>query len=75
MNTNEKLKFLKLAIMDIKRSKVEFDLTENMNLKDLGLDSLDTVELQMYYEEKTQQPTIDPVGPINTVKDLLDIMT
>jgi acyl carrier protein len=75
MNTQEKLKFLKLAIMDIKRSTVEFDLTENMNLRDLGLDSLDSVELQMYYEEKTQRTTIDPTGPINTVKDLLDIMT
>lgn len=74
MDTNEKLKFLKLAIIDIKRSKIGIDFTENTKLRDLGLDSLDAVELQMYYEEKTQRTTIDPAGPINTVKDLLDIM-
>lgn len=75
MNTKQKLKFLKSAIMDVKRSYIDFDLTEDMNLRDLGLDSLDAVELQMYYEEKTQRTTIDPTGPINTVKDLLDVMT
>lgn len=75
MNTQEKINFLKLAIMDIKGSSVAFPITEDTVLMDLGLDSLDIVELQMYYEDKTQRITIDPTTAILKVKDLLDIMT
>jgi acyl carrier protein len=75
MNTQEKINFLKLAIMDIKGTSATFSITEDTVLMDLGLDSLDIVELQMYYEDKTHRTTVDPTNAIVKVKDLLDIMT
>ena len=40
----------------------------------LGLDSLDIVELQMMYEDKTKRVAKDPTSSINTVKQLIDLM-
>lgn len=49
-------------------------ITEDTSLKSLELDSLDIVEMQMYYEDKTGIETKDPDAPILTVGDLLDIL-
>ena len=73
MNKQEKIEFLKNAIFELKDVKVDA-LTEYTNLSDLGLDSLDIVELQVFYEEKTGSITMDPETSINTVGDLLKIM-
>lgn len=74
MNTQEKLEFLKEAIVNVKGSADNFTLTETTNLLDLGLDSLDIVELQLYYEEKTGNVAKDPTSPILTARQLIDLM-
>jgi acyl carrier protein len=43
-------------------------------LDSVGLDSLDIVELQLYYEDVTGYETKDPTLPVLTVKDLIDLM-
>lgn len=73
MTEFEKLNFLKDAIKSLKNQDVD-QLTRDTNLTDLKVDSLDAVELQMYYEEKTGVETSDPTKPVKTVGDLIDLM-
>jgi acyl carrier protein len=73
MNRQEKLDFLTSAITNM--HKLSIQLTEDIVLASIGLDSLDIVELQLYYEEQTGNETDDPVVPVVSVKDLLDLMT
>lgn len=74
MNTDEKLGFLKQAIINVRGLDSNFTLTEETNLLDLGLDSLDIVELQLYYEEKTGKVAKDPTCAVLTAGQLIDLM-
>jgi acyl carrier protein len=74
MTQQEKIDFLKELIIELKGSKNYFEITEDTELYTVGLDSLDIVELQMMYEDKTKSIAKDPTTPINTVKDLIDLM-
>jgi acyl carrier protein len=74
MTDIEKIKFLKEAIQVIKGNKEEFAFDRSTVLESLKIDSLDAVELQMYYEEKTGVETQDPSKPVKTVGDLIDLM-
>lgn len=73
MTEQEKLEFLNSAIS--KLFKKTFDMTTDLDtaLVDIGLDSLDIVELQMYYDEETghDSPTDKRVV---TLRDLLGLM-
>lgn len=71
---NENLKVLVEGIEVVKSAPVNIPITEETRLRDLELDSLDIVELQMYYEEKMNVVIRDPDGPITTVAELLDLM-
>lgn len=74
MTDQEKLDFLTQAIRELYKNKTFKQLSPDDRLKDLGLDSLDIVELQMYYEEKTGVITANE-GKISTISDLMKIMT
>jgi acyl carrier protein len=74
MTQQEKIDFLKELIIELKGSKNYFEITEDTELYTVGLDSLDIVELQMMYEDKTKSIAKDPTTPINTVKDLIELM-
>jgi acyl carrier protein len=74
MTQQEKINFLKELIIELKGSKNHFEITEDTELYALGLDSLDIVELQMMYEDKTKRVAKDPTSSINTVKQLIDLM-
>jgi acyl carrier protein len=73
MTEQEKLEFLNSAIS--KLFKKTFDVTTDLDtaLVDIGLDSLDIVELQMYYDEETghDSPTDKRVV---TLRDLMGLM-
>lgn len=71
MNDEEKLEFIREAIFVI--SKRDIKVSPQDVLLDIGLDSLDTVELQMYYEENTGHEISDDVV-ITTVSDLMKVM-
>lgn len=70
----EKLLFVKSAIEEIKNIKLNSLLEENTLLYSLELDSLDVVELQLYYEEQTGKLAKDPTTPVLTAGQLIDLM-
>lgn len=72
MNNQEKLDFIKTTIDS--RFGIRGDVSPESNLIELGLDSLDIVELQIYYEEQFSCELPDPENPILTIRDLMDIM-
>lgn len=73
MSDIDKIVFLKSAIKELKGLDVP-DLDRTMRLVDLKIDSLDAVELQMYYEDKTGVETRDPDKAVVTIGDLIDLM-
>jgi acyl carrier protein len=75
MTRQEHLTLVIAGIRDIKQTTENIEITEYTLLKDeLGLDSLDIVELQMWVEENSNILVRDPEGPIITVKDILDLL-
>ena len=68
MNIN-KFEFVKIEINKILKKEVE--ITLDTVLLDIGLDSLDIVELQMGYEETFNVELKDIEQPIQTVADLI----
>jgi acyl carrier protein len=75
MTRHEHLTLVIAGIKDIKQTTENIEITESTLLKDeLGLDSLDIVELQMWVEENSSILVRDPEGPIITVKDILDLL-
>lgn len=68
MNT-DKFEFMKIEINKLLKKEVE--ITLDTVLLDIGLDSLDIVELQMGYEETFNVELKDIEQPIQTVADLI----
>lgn len=72
MDRTEKLNFL-INLINKKYSKTVL-ITEDTVLSNIGLDSLDIVELQLDYEEYTKT-TISETDQIPlTIKDLINLM-
>lgn len=75
MTKEEKLALLIEGIAEISGTiKEEVSLTESTKLSDLKLDSLDIVELQMFYEDQTGTMIPDTTKPLVTVGDLLELL-
>ena len=72
MTEQEKIKFLESAILKLFDKTVTLSLDDN--LIDLGIDSLDTVELQLYYEEENDVQLSDSNLAMVTVRDLINAM-
>lgn len=73
MTENDNKIFLLNAINHILKQELT-DISDETELVNLGLNSLDIVELQMHYEEKTNKILPDSSTPIKTIKDLLMLM-
>ena len=71
MTDTEKLEFIKNAILVVSNKKMDILATDL--LTNLGLDSLEVVELQMYYEEQTGHE-MDPDVTVVTVGDMMKLM-
>lgn len=71
MTDGEKIKFIEDAILTLMKKTIKLKPTDN--LIDMSLDSLEIVELQMYYEEMTGHE-LNPDVTIVTVSDLMAIM-
>lgn len=67
-----KLDFLSNIIKKINPAVGE--IYEDTVLSEIGLDSLDIVEIQLYYEEYTNKTIPDPEHPLVTIGDLLNLM-
>lgn len=74
MTKKEKFILLKDLIYTLKNVDKFVEIKESTVLKELNLDSLDIVELQVMYEEKTGKEIADPDKPLLTVKDLLNLL-
>jgi acyl carrier protein len=68
----EKLEFMEQAME--KLFKIKFKLRLGDNLYDLGIDSLDVVELQLNYEETFNVQLPDNNKPMIYVSDILNLM-
>lgn len=68
----EKLEFMQQAMK--KLFKIEFKLNLGDNLYDLGVDSLDVVELQLEYEETFDVQLPDTHTQIVYVSDIIKLM-
>lgn len=71
MNT-DKFEFVKIEINKLLKKEVE--ITLDTVLLDIGLDSLDIVELQMVYEETFNVELKDIEHSIPTIADLIRAM-
>jgi acyl carrier protein len=73
MTDQEKLDFLANAIPTLFKKPLKSALQPDHNLLEIGLDSLDIVELQMYYEEQYNVETSTD-SKVSTVRDLMNLM-
>ena len=73
MTDQEKINFLVTAIKKLNGNEIT-DVTLDSTLSSLNIDSLDAIELQMYYEEVNGVEKKDPTGAINTVRDIISLM-
>jgi acyl carrier protein len=71
MTEQQKIDFIQNAIFHLFKKKIT--LSPSDVLLDIGLDSLDIVELQMYYEDETKHEIEDEVQ-IHTVAELIALM-
>jgi|LakMenEpi03Aug12_release.lakeMendotaPanAssembly.Ray.scaffolds.fasta_scaffold3032517_2 acyl carrier protein len=72
MTEQEKINFLEAAILKLFDKKVTLSIDDN--LLEVGIDSLDAVELQLYYEEELKIEINDSTTTIATVRDLINLM-
>lgn len=73
MTDQEKLEFIRSAMIEVFKKPKDFVVRPTDLLPELGFDSLDIVELQMYYEEQTGKNTPNDARIIS-VSDLMEIM-
>jgi acyl carrier protein len=71
MTEQDKIKFLEAAIKKLFDKELTLNLDDN--LLDLGIDSLDAVELQLHYEEENEVQ-LDDSRAVMTVRDLIAAM-
>jgi acyl carrier protein len=71
MTDQEKIKFIEDAVL--KLFKKSITLSPIDNLLEVGLDSLDVVELQVYYEE-VNATEISNDSKVSTVAELMALM-
>lgn len=69
---SEKLEFMQQAMK--KLFKIDFKLNMGDNLYDLGIDSLDVVELQLNYEETFNVELPDTYKSMVYVSDIIKLM-
>jgi len=67
-----KLEFMQQAVD--KLFKIKFKLSLSDNLYDLGIDSLDVIELQLNYEETFNVQLPDMHKPVIYVSDIINLM-
>jgi acyl carrier protein len=73
MNTQHNLEWLEMTLNTKFKSTIS-KITEDTLIEDLGIDSLDLVELQLEYENDFKVTLSDTTEEIRTVKDLLNLL-
>ena len=71
MTDQEKIEFIEGAVLKLFKKTIKLSPTDN--LLEAGLDSLDVVELQVYYEEVTSTEVSND-SKVSTVAELIALM-
>lgn len=71
MTDQEKIKFIEDAVLKLFKKSITLSPTDN--LLEVGLDSLDVVELQVYYEE-VNATEVSNDSKVSTVAELMALM-
>lgn len=71
MTDQEKIKFIEDAVLKLFKKSITLSPTDN--LLEVGLDSLDVVELQVYYEE-VNSTEVSNDSKVSTVAELMALM-
>ncbi len=71
MTDQEKIKFIEDAVLKLFKKSITISPMDN--LLEVGLDSLDVVELQVYYEE-VNTTEISNDSKVSTVAELMALM-
>jgi acyl carrier protein len=71
MTDQEKIQFIEDAVLKLFKKPIKLSPTDN--LLEVGLDSLDVVELQVYYEEITAIEVSND-SKVSTVAELMALM-
>jgi len=71
MTDQEKIEFIEDAVLKLFKKTIKLSPTDN--LLEAGLDSLDVVELQVYYEEVTSTEVSND-SKVSTVAELIALM-
>jgi acyl carrier protein len=71
MTDQEKIKFIEDAVLKLFKKTIKLSPTDN--LLEVGLDSLDVVELQVYYEEITANEVSND-SKVSSVSELMALM-
>jgi acyl carrier protein len=74
MTEQDKIEILKDGILELFDDISSIDLTSETEFSHLGLDSLDTIELQLYVENKLAVRISEPTGPVKTISDFIKLM-
>ena len=72
MTNQEKLDFILGTLQKVIKKNIDSISPEMTLTDDLGLDSLDIVEIQVHYEETFDVRTED--SQVYTIQDLMDLM-
>lgn len=73
MGEKEKIEFLFNTIKNHFNKNIT-TISADDKLSNLGLDSLDIVEIQMFYEDEHGVEIKDPTKPLITVSDLIELI-
>jgi aryl carrier-like protein len=71
MTDQEKIEFIEDSVLKLFKKSIKLSPTDN--LLEVGLDSLDVVELQVYYEEITAN-VVSNDSKVSTVAELMALM-
>jgi len=71
MTDTEKLELIIKGLEAVKKKPLTVEITPEVKLTDVGLDSLDSIELQMWIEETLGREIPDPDSAPVTFGDLM----
>ena len=74
MNDTEKLALICRGLVEINGRELKAEITPETTLSNGGLDSLDSIELQMWMEETLGREIPEPASAPVTFKDLMEML-
>ena len=74
MNDTEKFELICRGLVSIRNKPLTMEIAPNTTLASAGLDSLDSIELQLWIEGTLEREIPDPTSAPVTFKDLMGMI-